>query len=49
MSGGIGVNWWKVFMKAVRPGGRLVLVDKEDAGELSLLQPDAHHRAMLGL
>ena len=43
------VNWWKMFMGAVRPGGRLVFVDKQDGGELSLLQPDAHHRNLLGL
>jgi hypothetical protein len=32
------VNWWKVFRGAVRPGGRLVFVDRHDGGQLGLLQ-----------
>ncbi len=40
---GDDINWWKTFGEAVRPGGRLVFVDKRDGGELSLLQPDARH------
>ena len=32
MSGRIGANWWKEFMRAVRPGGRLVFVDRHDGG-----------------
>jgi hypothetical protein len=37
------VNWWKMFKPAVRPGGRLVFVDKDarDGNELALLRPDS--------
>ncbi|KAL2161533.1 hypothetical protein VTH06DRAFT_8095 [Thermothelomyces fergusii] len=45
---GVGINWWKVFRGAVRPGGRLVFVDKSN--EDGLLPPGAEEcRALLGL
>ncbi|AEO53932.1 hypothetical protein MYCTH_2106715 [Thermothelomyces thermophilus ATCC 42464] len=36
---GVGINWWKMFEGAVRPGGRLVFVDKSNAD--GLLPPGA--------
>lgn len=45
-TGPIDYNWWRLFGKAVRPGGRLVLVDKEDGDGVRLLRPDAHHLGM---
>lgn len=45
-----GINWWKMFERAVKPGGRLILVDKDAgrANDLRLLQPGRHYGAMLG-
>lgn len=40
-SGGRAVNWWRAFARAVRPGGRLVFVDREDGDELRLLRPSS--------
>lgn len=34
---GVGINWWKMFEGTVRPGGRLVFVDKSN--EDGLLPP----------
>jgi hypothetical protein len=38
---GRGINWWLMFRDAVRPGGRLVFVDKQDENRPRLLRPDA--------
>ncbi|KAK3310613.1 uncharacterized protein B0T15DRAFT_43704 [Chaetomium strumarium] len=44
------VNWWKMFKGAVRPGGRLVFVDKDarDGDELALLRPDSRQWVVPG-
>ncbi|KAK4235517.1 hypothetical protein C8A03DRAFT_36628 [Achaetomium macrosporum] len=44
------INWWMMFKEAVRPGGRLVFVDKDgrDGNELTLLRPDSRQRVVLG-
>jgi hypothetical protein len=45
---GRGINWWLMFRDAVRPGGRLVFVDKQDENRLRLLRPGAGERVWLG-
>lgn len=45
------VNWWEMFSRAVRPGGRLVLVDKQEGDGVRLLRLDpqpTHQAAMSG-
>ncbi|KAL2017705.1 hypothetical protein VTK56DRAFT_1730 [Thermocarpiscus australiensis] len=37
------INWWRMFEKAVRPGGRLVFVDKQRGDEVKLLRPRSNH------
>ncbi|KAK3896375.1 hypothetical protein C8A05DRAFT_20631, partial [Staphylotrichum tortipilum] len=37
---GVGVNWWRMFSGAVRPGGRLVFVDRQDGNEIMLLEDE---------
>lgn len=43
------INWWRSFIAAVKPGGRLVFVDKGagDGTPWRLLRPDSLHRAMM--
>jgi len=45
--GPMDINWWMMFKNAVRPGGCLVFVDKENDLEVKLLRPDARHMAMV--
>lgn len=44
---GEGISWWHMFREAVRPGGQLVFVDKQNEEELRLLRPAPRHKALL--